>query len=149
MEQKGDFLRWCAGLIQKKIASVQGTDIILDELAGRRFALGIHEDNPLVCWQESDHPYISSINWTSAALGFNLKGGDWIALSANDVRIENSAAMEPVKLRLFIPVTVGRMTPWKKDKPEFLFADKMEMEKGVPEYSGTPSIKLPVTVLSH
>jgi len=129
-------------------ASANGSDIILGPLAGRRFAVGVHQKLPLLCWTDVDAPHLASVPWTSAAIAFNLKGGDWVALSAQDIRVQNSVAMEPIKLRMFIPVTSGRLDAWKEFVPSHIFIGKMVVENGVPRLDGTPFSRLPLKLLS-
>lgn len=141
------FLEWCGSLARIGGAKVDGKDVVLSAAGAKRFALGVHEGNPLLCWVEEDRAAMESVKWTSGAVVFGLRGEDWVALSAADVRVPGSAAIAPVPLRLFIPVASGRMAAWKAVAPQKVAIGCMETEKGVPVFTGTPFRELPVKLL--
>lgn len=142
------FIAWWAGLKRLDAITYEGKDLILSDLGGKRFAVGKHKEIPLLCWLPEDREAMESIKWTSAAIAYGLRGRDWIALSASDARIRDSAAMNPVPARVFIPVTAGRLLPWQPVSPQRIALGTMAMEKGTPVFHGDPSRELPLKLLA-
>lgn len=141
------FLAWWAGLSRMDAVSYEGKDFILSDLGAKRFALGTHAGSPLLCWLPEDKAAMESMNWTSAAIAYGMKGRDWIALSSADVRVKGAAALNPVPARLFVPVTLGRLSPWKAKSPAKLAVGEMKLEKGMPSFAGEPFKVLPLKLL--
>jgi hypothetical protein len=120
-------------------AKFEGADMVLGDLGGKRFAIGIEPDGtPLLCCLDRDKEALSSVSWTSAAMIFNQKDRDFIVLSCKDVRVRGSAEMNAVPVRLWVPLTLGRLDPWKDHKPEKLSLGTMKAgKKGALATSGT------------
>lgn len=146
-DQEHPFIAWWAGLSRLDAVSHEGKDFILTDLGGKRFALGTHGDMPLLCWLPDDRQAMESMNWTSAAIAYGLRSRDWIALSSSDIRVRGSSALNPVQARLFVPVTLGRLSPWKEKSPSRLAVGHMKLEKGRPSFSGEPYKVLPLKLL--
>lgn len=142
------FLAWWAGLKRLDAISLEGKDFILSDVAAKRFAVGVHGGFPLLCWLEQDRQALESMAWTSAALAFGLKGRDWIALSATDVRIKGAASLNPVPARLFVPVSTGRLDAWKDVTPAKLAVGSMA-DGSKPAFAGTPFKTLPLKLLAR
>ena len=122
--QDNPFLVWVLSLenlkaVELRNSGAQGAvkDIILNSQAARRFGVGVHNQIPYLGYTLHDKEAIESVRWSSAALLFDKQGGDWIALSCLDSRTETSTGINPVPIRLFIPVTSGRMSLWKDMSP--------------------------------
>lgn len=140
------FIVWWAGLKRLDAVSLEGKDLILGDAAAKRFAIGVNEAIPLLCWLDEDKAALESIAWTSAALAFGLKGRDWIALSATDIRVKGSGGLNPVPARLFIPVSTGRLDAWKDVTPPKIALGAMDAG-GKPTFSGSPFKTLPLKLL--
>lgn len=140
-------IAWINGLIVRGGAKYENGDLYLTPLAARRFALSLHEKNPVLCWSDTDNKALGGIRWKSAAIVFGLKNHDWIALNCPDIRIKNSGALNPVKLRVFIPVSAGRLDPWKEVMPPKLGISIFSMEKGRPVLTSRPAFTLPVKLM--
>lgn len=138
---------WYAGLMRIDAAKFEGTDLVLEDLGGKRFALGVESDGtPLLCCLERDKEAISSVAWTSAAMIFGHKDRDWIALSCKDVRVRGSSEMNAVPVRMWIPLTLGRLDPWKDHSPSKMSIASMKTgQKGT--VAGKPFISLPMKII--
>lgn len=140
-------LDWIPLILQNNAGIMEGNDLILTEKGAKRFLIGIHNKNPLICWNEHDAKALENIKWTSSALVFNLKGKDWIALSCQDIRIKNSEALNPVRFRIFVPIIVGRLDVWKEVRPTTLAGGRIKMIKGAPKFDGTPFMTVPLKLM--
>jgi len=142
-------IAWYAALLRAGAVRCEGTDVVLGALGGKRFGISVTDKNePLLCCLEDDREVIESVPWTSAAMIFNHKRSDWVALSCKDARVRGSAEMNPVPLRLWIPVTVGRLDAWKKVPPKSLRVGVMTVNKnGPPTITGEPFINVPYKLI--
>lgn len=138
-------LQWLNGLIIRGGANFQNGDIRITPLGARRFALSVHNNSPVICWSEEDHKALGTVRWKSALL-FGIGGHDWVALNCPDIRIKNSSAMNPVRLRLFIPITTGRLDPWKSIRPQKIGIQVFSMKNGQPVLTGSPLMSIPTTL---
>lgn len=141
------FLSWAATLKADKCAALEGKDLVLVERAGKEFAVGIHNSEPLLCYQPEHKAALESIKWTSAAVLYNTNGKDWIVLSSKDIRIKGSTAQAAMPMRLFIPVSFGRMDSWKEFSPANIHMGMMTIKKGSPDFSGEPFKTLPLKII--
>lgn len=142
------FVVWWAGLKRLDAITVEGKDFILSDAGAKRFAIGVHGDIPLLCWLGEDRAALEAVAWTSAALAFGLKGRDWIALSATDIRVKGAASLNPVPARLFIPVSTGRLDAWKDVTPPKLAVGAMDGRLPA-AFGGVPFKTLPLRLLSR
>lgn len=140
-------IKWVNALIQGGGAKYQNNDIHLTPLAARRFGLSLHEKNPVLCWSETDNDALGSIRWRSAAFVYGLENQDWIALNCPDIRVKNSGALNPVKLRLFIPITTGRLDAWKNVPPSKLGIAVFKNEKGKLAMTSIPTSFIPMKLM--
>lgn len=145
--ERHPFIDWWAALKRFDAVSLEGKDFILTDLGGKRFALGVHQGVPLLCWLKEDDASLGSIHWTSAAFAYGLKDRDWVALSAADIRVKGSSVLNPVPARLFIPVTLGRLSPWKDSPSQKLALGVMSVKKGKPSFDGSPAKTIPLKLL--
>lgn len=141
------FLTWVASLVARGEAAMQDKDIVLTAAAGKEFALGIHENEPLFCCQTEHEEALQSIKWSAAAIVYNTNGRDWVVLSAKDVRVKGAAATAPTPVRLFLPIAAGRWDAWKEVDPKNIHFGVMEISKGAAEFSGTPFRTLPLKII--
>lgn len=142
------FLSWIATLQSMRAVKSDGKDVILDDRIGKEFAVGIHGQDPLLCYQNEHRDAIESIKWNAAALLFNSNGKDWIILSSRDIRVKPSPATPVMPLRLFVPVSFGKMMVWKELKPTSMHVGKMtRKKKGPPEFAGEPFLSLPLSII--
>lgn len=142
-------LIWIANMIADNSGQMEGADFILNEKGARRFALSVFKEQPLMCWPSFDGPAMESVKWSSAAFILDFKDKDWIALSCQDIRIKNSQAMNPVRFRLFIPVTIGRLNAWIPVNPKNLSLGQTKINAGIPIFTGEPALEVPLKVLSQ
>ncbi len=142
------FLSWIATLKAARTARADGKDVVLEDRAGKEFAVGIHGQEPLLCCQPEHRAAIESIRWNAAALLFNSNGKDWIILSSRDIRAKPSPATPAMPLRMFVPVAFGRMAAWKEFKPATLHVGQMaRKKKGPPELTGEPFLSLTLSMI--
>jgi hypothetical protein len=142
------FLSWIATLKATSAVRADGKDVILEDRIGKEFAVGIHGQEPLLCYQPEHRGAIESIRWNAAALLFNSNGKDWIILSSRDIRAKASPATPAMPLRMFVPVAFGRMEAWKEFKPATLHIGQMApKKKGPPEFTGEPFLSLTLSVI--
>lgn len=141
------FLSWAASLVAEKRAAMEGKDLVLDHRAGKEFAVGIHNDEPLVCYQVEHKAALEAIKWNAAAILYNTNGKDWVVLSCKDIRVKGSTAQAAMPMRLFVPVSFGRMDAWKEFAPANIHLGHMEMKKGLPDFSGNPFKSLPLKII--
>jgi len=129
-------------------AKFEGTDMVLEDLGGKRFAIGVEKDGtPLLCYLDKDKEAIESVAWTSGAMIFGHKDRDWIVLSCKDMRVRGSSEMNAVPLRIWIPLTLGRLDPWKDHSPSKLSIASMKTDrKGA--VSGQAFASLPMKMIS-
>jgi len=141
-------ITWYASLRRLGAASAEGNDVVLGDLGGKRFGVGLAGADPLLCCHEDDAEVIRSVPWTSAAMAFGHKGRDWVALSCKDIRVRDAADMNPVPARLWIPVTVGRLEAWKGSEAKRLRVGIMKAEKkGPPTLAGEPFADIPLKLV--
>lgn len=145
---KHPLIVWYAGLMKADAARLEGTDIVLGDLGGKRFAVGIDADGgPLLCCLEGDKRAMTSVAWTGAAMVFDHKDRDWVVLSCADVRVAGSEAMESVPLRIWIPVTLGRLLAWKDHRPDKLTISEMMSKQNGPLTAGTTIATIPMKII--
>lgn len=140
-------IKWINGLLARGGAHYEKGDLYLTPLAARRFALSLYEKNPVLCWSENDNKALGGIKWKTAAVVFGLKNHDWIALNCPDIRIKNSSALNPVKLRMFIPVSTGRLDPWKEVRPTKIGISVYSTENGQHLIKSRPLFSIPVKLM--
>jgi hypothetical protein len=140
------FLSWVASLVARGEAAMQDKDVVLTAVAGKEFALGVHDGDPLFCCQEQHEEALQSIKWGAAAILFNTNGRDWVVLSAKDVRVKGAPSPTPVPVRLFLPIAAGRWDAWRDIGPTTIHLGVMEMSKGAAEFTGTPFKSLPLQI---
>jgi len=141
-------ITWYSALKTRGAATVDGSDIVLNDLGGRRFGLSAAAGGiPVLCCGGFDLRTMRSIRWTSAAFVLAHKGRDWVALSSRDIRIPGSGEKEPVPLRVFIPVTIGRLDAWKERPPTRLRLSAMESGKGASRTVGETVAEIPLKVI--
>lgn len=122
-------------------------DVILGVQGSRRFGVGLVDGIPYLGYVEPDRAALESVKWTTSAILFSKGDRDWIALSSADARMDTAQAMNPVPLRLFIPVSTGRLAAWKELLPKELAIGPMTRnEKGEAVMSASPFRKLPLKV---
>jgi hypothetical protein len=122
-------------------------DVILGVQGGRRFGIASVDGLPYLGYVERDQEAVETVKWTTAAILFNKPDKDWIALSSADARMDTTQAMNPVPLRLFIPVSQGRLSAWKDFMPKELAIGPMTLNaKGEAVMSASPFRKLPLKV---
>ena len=142
------FLAWVASLKGAGMVRADGKDVVLSVPAGKEFALGLHDGEPLLCFQKDHEAALKSVSWSAAALLFNSNDSDWIILSCRDVRPRPSPASPAVPVRVFFPVTLGRLDSWKSRKPQKLHVGPMSFdEKGSPVSAGEPFVSLPLSLV--
>lgn len=140
---------WYAALKRADSASVRGSDVVLGDAGGKRFALGVAEGPcPLLAYLAEDADVIGSVRWTSAAIIRAHEGRDWLALSAKDVRVKGSGEMNPVPMRLWIPVATGRLDAWAEAGATRLRLQQMDASGKAPAVSGAPLAELALKVVS-
>lgn len=140
-------ITWINGMIVRGGAKYENGDLYLSPIGARRFALSLHEQIPVICWSDTDNKALGSVRWKTAAIAFNLKNHDWIALSCPDIRVKNSAALNPVKLRIFIPINAGRLDPWKEVMPPKIGTSVFKMQNGKPVLTGSPISSIPIKLV--
>jgi hypothetical protein len=145
------FLLWVLLLnnvnaVEVKSGSAAGAkDIILDVQASRRFGVATIDALPYLGYVDKDA--IETVKWTTAAILFNKMDKDWIALSSADARMDTTHAMNPVPLRLFIPVSAGRLAAWKEIQPRELAIGPMNINpNGEAVLAASPFRKLPLKI---
>lgn len=115
------FIRWFAlyhsrgeaKCITRTKNGVMSADIIMGELASRKFSIGMDDDKiPVLGIAESESDDVMCLPWNSAAFLRKVQGGDWIALACRDARTEGAKAREPIALRLWLPATTGLLDGW-------------------------------------
>nr|WP_250807994.1 hypothetical protein [Neorhizobium tomejilense] len=122
-------------------------DILLNAQGGRRFGISKIDGLPYLGYVDQDQSALESVKWTTSAILYDKRDQDWIALSSADARMDTTQAMNPVPLRLFIPITTGRLAAWKEIGPKELAIGKMARnEKGETTMSASPFRKLPLKV---
>ena len=122
-------------------------DIILGVQGSRRFAVSQIDGIPYLGYVEPDREALEAVKWTSAALLFGKQDRDWVALSSADARTDMTQSMNPVPLRLFIPVSTGRLSAWKELAPkELAIGHVSKNEKGDPTMAASPFRRLPLKV---
>lgn len=122
-------------------------DIILGVQGSRRFGVAAVDGQPYLGYVDTDKSAIEAVKWTTAALLFSKQDKDWIALSSADARMDTTQAMNPVPLRLFIPVSMGRLAAWKEIMPKELAIGPMSRnDKGEAVMSASPYRKLSLKV---
>lgn len=128
---------------------VDGTDVVLGDLGGRRFGLSVTKDGePLLCCLGDDVAAIRSVPWTSAAMAFGFKGRDWIALSCKDARVKGSSEMNPAPIRLWIPISTGRLDAWRDVAPRRVLVAAMASGRGKEaRVDGAPFAELPMKMI--
>lgn len=130
----------------KSNAQTGAKDIILGVQASRRFGVGMVDGLPYLGYVDTDKEAMEAVKWTTSALLFN-KPRDYVALSAVDARMDTAQAMNPVPLRLFIPVASGRLFAWKEFKPTELAIGPMSLnEKREAVLPASPFRKLPLKI---
>jgi hypothetical protein len=146
------FLLWVLKLHSVKGLEIKqgagGTkDIILDASGSRRFGLGVYETIPYLGYVDTDREALESVRWSTAAILLGKQGKDWVALSCKDARPEDSQAMNPVPIRLFVEVSVGRLAAWKDANPtELALGTVSRNAKGEPVFADSPLRKVPLRV---
>jgi hypothetical protein len=140
------FLTWVASLVARGEAAMQDKDVVLTAVAGKEFAVGVHDGSPLFCCQEEHEEALQSIKWSAAAILYNTNGRDWVVLSAKDVRVKGASSPTPVPVRLFLPIAAGRWDAWREIGPTTIHLGVMEMSKGAAEFTGTPFKSLPLQI---
>src|SRR3546814_770538 len=119
------FISWYAGLRSLRAARCHGDDIFLDDLGGKRFAIGVDPDaTPVIGFLEDDVSALTSIRWTAVAFVREHKGRDWLALSCRDARVSGAQEMNPVPLRLWIPISRGMLAAWDENRPTRVKIDR-------------------------
>ncbi|MDW9478769.1 hypothetical protein GOB57_08630 [Sinorhizobium meliloti] len=122
-------------------------DVILGVQGSRRFGVAILDGIPYLGYVDRDREAMEAVKWTTAALLFNKPDKDYVALSSVDARMDTTQAMNPVPLRLFIPVSSGRLAAWKENMPKELAIGPMTLNaKGEAVVSASPFRKLPLKV---
>ncbi|MCV9963763.1 hypothetical protein OIU34_17955 [Pararhizobium sp. BT-229] len=122
-------------------------DVILGAQGSRRFGVAMVDDVPYLGYVDRDREAMEAVKWTTAALLFNKPDKDYVALSSVDARMDTTQAMNPVPLRLFIPVSSGRLSAWKEFMPKELAIGPMTLNaKGEAVMSASPFRKLPLKV---
>jgi hypothetical protein len=107
------FGAWYAALARVGAASCSGQDVVLGERGGKRFAIGVDSDaKPVLGILERDLAAVTAFKWHSAAFVRGHKGRDWVALKCTDARVDGAEEMNPVPLRLWIPVSLGVLEAW-------------------------------------
>jgi hypothetical protein len=148
------FLLWVLSLNDVGALDIKGggpsgaKDIILGAQGSRRFGLAAFPEGiPYLGYVDTDKAAIEAVKWTSAAILFRKGGQDWVALSTTDARLDTAQAMNPVPLRLFIPVATGRLSAWREVAPKELAIGVMTLNgKGETVFSGSPFKKLPLKI---
>jgi hypothetical protein len=140
---------WYAGLMKMDAAKFEGSDIVLADLGGKRFAIGVEPDGtPLLCCLDRDKEALTSVSWTSAVMVFGHKDRDWIALSCKDMRVRGSSEMNSVPVRLWVPLTLGRLDPWKDHAPDKMTIATMKAgKKGAVTVSGSAFANVPMKMI--
>ncbi len=146
------FTAWLGSLATLNGVTLDGTrnsDIKLSGIAAKRFALGVYDGAPLLAILAEDQAAFQAVKWTSAAIIINRDFSDWIALSAKDVRAGSQEQGEPVPMRLFIPIQLGRLSAWKENnKNTFLHIAAMNPTKMGPlQTDETPFMKLQALIM--
>lgn len=162
-EQNGHhpFFEWYAGLLEMDAVSTNPKgDLLLTDVGGRRFAVGVHDGKPLLGCLRGDIAALRSISWTRAMINLGGGGRDWIALKARDIRksgTDEKSAASPwggpsgskKSLALWIPVSLGRLSVWTESEleaPQSLLLGQIGKKKGVPHLRGTPFSEIPLSL---
>lgn len=159
------FLDWYAGLEKiGGISSHKKENLLLSDIGGRRFSVGVHEGRPVLACLKGDIEAFKGVRWTRALLNFGAGGRDWIALKAKDIRPGKSDMTESIPapgspwgakgtpkqpLTLWIPVTSGRLSVWMGEEvetPERLAVGLMGRKKGAPHLRGAPFLEIPLSI---
>lgn len=122
-------------------------DVMLGVQGSRRFGVAVVEGIPYLGYVEPDRAAIESVKWTTSAILFSKGDKDWVALSSADARLDTTQSMNPVPLRLFIPISTGRLGAWKEMGPKELAIGPMSLNaKGEAVMSASPFRRLPLKV---
>lgn len=148
------FLIWVLSLDSMKAIELRASgsdglvkDIILDIQGARRFGLGIHENTPYFGYVDQVREAIESVKWTSAAILYGKQGKDWVALSSTDARSDTTVGMNPIPIRLFVPVSIGRLAAWKELAPtEIAIGHMTANKKGEATFATSPFRNLPLKI---
>ena len=115
------FLRWFAlyhsrgeaKCITKVKDGQISADIMMGELASRKFSIGMDDDKiPVLGIAETESDDVMSLPWHSAAFLRRVQGGDWVALACRDSRVEGAKARDPISIRLWLPTSTGLLDGW-------------------------------------
>src|SRR3546814_6275336 len=89
---------------------------------------------------------LTAIRWTAVAFVREHKGRDWLALSCRDARVPGAQEMNPVPLRLWIPISRGMLSAWNDNRPTRVKIRVVALESGdlAPLERG-PLMELPLT----
>ncbi|MTH96705.1 hypothetical protein [Roseibium sp. RKSG952] len=155
------FLNWYAGLVKiGGISSHKKENLLLSDIGGRRFSIGVHDGKPLLACLKGDVEALKGIRWSRALINIGAGGRDWIALKSKDVRRDRSEIAQGIPaprspwgvkgttkqpLTLWIPVTSGRLSVWTTDEvemPEKLCLGLMGRKKGAPHLRGAPFMEI-------
>lgn len=117
------FLNWYSSLKFFNAAKKMKNDVVLNHFGSRRFVLGVitkGEDagKPILGIHYADVKSVNSIPWKRAGIVCGHQNSDWLALSCDDIRVENAETQTPVPLRLWIQFPIGSMDPWTKHPPK-------------------------------
>jgi hypothetical protein len=146
------FLLWLlhlnnVGAVDIRQGKAGAKDILLNAQGGRRFGVSHIDGIPYLGYVDRDQSAIEAVKWTTSAILYRKRDQDWIALSSADARMDTTQAMNPVPLRLFIPITTGRLDGWRDIGPKELAIGLMSRnEKGETTMAASPFRKLPLKV---
>lgn len=137
------FFAWFAAHHARDAGVCVGNDLIMSELASRRFAIGLDADDvALLGIAAEDVDAMMCVNWSAAAFVRNYKSRDWIALASKDIRVDTESSSSPQPVRLWLPATEGLLKAWEGEPvPTRLRIIKVFIKKGEPKDAGGKPLK--------
>ena len=143
------FFRWFAGMLHSRAARANGRDVVLTDVGGKRFAVGVDGDGmPVLGVQKGDLDLLMSLKWRRATFLKGWRFRDWIGLHCpNAAPDTGEEAQEAQPVRVWIPVNKGLLGAWK-GTPRKLRIKEMRVGKyGKPVLASAKSVAdVPVDV---
>jgi hypothetical protein len=139
------FLQWFGRLRADGEAtrerSKDNEDFLVGDEAMKSFPIGAEGNATFfVAAFADDLNAIASVPWSSAALVRGHQDRDWVAIACKDARIRGSKEMNPLALRLWLPVPSVKMNVFKDVQPKTLNLREMSLVKAVPTLKNGPAL---------
>lgn len=135
-----DFLRWFVSFQKLQGAHFQKGEFLMTPLASRRFAIGIDDDGRTILGAlpgEVEMLDFIGPGWKSASMVRNVRGNDWLVLSASS--FGESASEMP--FRLWLPVQRGLLDGWQGEEGGVLHIRPMLIVDGQPVLEAASSLE--------